>query len=157
MKNKKNDSNVVVKIIKLQSGETLVAKIKRINDKTVLKDPMTMVYLPFFDKSGNITNTDIAFRDWIEGSVDSEFTIPTSYILVEAEPDNTILKTYRKILMDDKKFFSDEYLKETNDSIDFQEYDKKLDCPDLEKFSDGEDEDDLDTSDWDDIPPRFDK
>lgn len=155
MKDKSNNSGFVVKIIKLDIGDTLITKVKKSEESMILKDPMMMVYIPIMDKSGNISNTDIAFRDWIEGSAKNEFLVSSKRIVTETDPDPTILKTYKKILSQDKKFFDENYLKETNDLIDFPKDLKDLNFPDLEKFKEGEDEDDLDMNDWDDFPPRF--
>jgi hypothetical protein len=153
MKKKKKPSDYSIKILKLNYGETLISYVKHDANELILLDPMVMVYIPMFDKNGNITNTEVAFRDWIEGSLKKEYRISKSIVLVETDCESVILNTYNKILMEDDKFFSDDHLKNTLDLFDTP--DKGKLGPKLENFEDGEDEDDLDADGWDDVPPRF--
>ncbi len=166
MTKKPNNSDFPIRLIKMRHGETLIARIKRIDDFYVLKDPMTIIYVPYINKDGNMESTDIAFRDWIEGSTSKEYHIPADSVLIEVDCDFTIRSTYEKILLESENqyFFESDYMNETmqfyNDESKPQKKKKKpskqedgLSGPSQERLEDGED--DLDSNGWDDFPPRF--
>ena len=161
MKKKNNYLDFVIRILKFRHGETLISYIKHEGKEIVMKDPMVMVYIPLFDKTGNISSTEVAFRDWIEGSMTTEYRIPTDYVLIQVEAESVIQNTYIKILNEeenDNQVFDDDYWKNAFDMLDSHDFkDKKNHGPKEEYFEDGEDEDDLDADGWDDMPPRFKK
>jgi aspartyl/asparaginyl-tRNA synthetase len=160
---KKKNQDFPIKLIKMRYGETIIARLKKIDQFYILKDPMVVVYIPFVEKDGSVNSTEIAFRDWIEGSLSKEYQIPVDSVLVVTDCEATIQITYEKILLenDNGPFFDNEYLKEITDFYENRDDDepkknKKKDTgngPDREKL--GDDEDDLDTNGWDDFPPKY--
>jgi len=159
MAKKPNDSaKFQVRLIKMRQGETLVCQARRVDNTYIIKNPMLMIYIPFFDKDGNMESTEIAFRDWIEGSVQKEYQIPADAVLVETDCDKTIRTTYQKMLLEDRNndFFSSDYLDQASELYDRKspKSNKKgpgITGPAHESLDD--DEQDLDDGDF--PPPRF--
>lgn len=162
MSKKPNDSNILpIRIIKLRNGETLIARCKKIDAFYVMREPMLMVYIPCIDKEGVMSNTNIAFRDWIEGSTVKEYHIPADAVLIDVDCEPTIQMMYEKIVLETEKeiYFEEEYLDETiqfyDNSQDKPKKKKKPKKPKDDEHEKLDDDDDLDTNGWDDYPPRF--
>lgn len=158
MAKKPKDNELPVRLIKLRQGETVIARMQIADGYYHLHDPMLVMYIPYFDEEGNMSNTEIVFRDWIEGSLQSEFKIPADAVLLDAACDKSLLSTYQKIMKQDRSgdYFTTEYLDQASDMLRPKQPKKKktkgpgLTGPPNETL--GEDEDDLDTGD---PPPRF--
>jgi hypothetical protein len=160
---KKPNDRFEVRLIKMRQGETLISRMRRVDNAYILKDPMLMIYIPFLDKEGNMSSTEIAFREWIEGAVVREYKIPADSVLLDVECEASIQMTYEKVLMnsdidediEDDEFFDKDYIKDTLDYYNKISKNTGLSGPDEERLDEGED--DLDTDDWGDVPPRFKK
>ena len=154
---KKPNEKFEIRLIKLRQGETLISRMRRVENFYVLKDPMLMLYIPFLDKEGNMSSTEIVFREWIEGAVTTEYRIPADAVLLDVGCEASIQMTYEKALIGDDDIddvFDEDYIKDT---LDYFNNNKSngLSGPDEERLD--EDEDDLNTDGWNDAPPRFKK
>lgn len=156
-KKPKGSNQFPIRLIKMRQGETVIARMNRVDNFYILYDPMLVMYIPYFDEEGNMSNTEIVFRDWIEGSLQSEYKIPADAVLLDADCDKTLQSTYEKIMNEGRNsdYFTSDYLDQASQMMRPKSPKKKKKGPGLTGPPDetlGEDEDDLDTGD---PPPRF--
>jgi hypothetical protein len=158
MKKKPRQPKNDIKILKMTYGESIICRVRRDGDFYVITSPMQMVHMPVFGKDGNVSGSEICFRDWIEGSIEDEFRIPATSVLVETFPERSIRVLYEKMMKQDRMPFTEEDLRASSDFID-----KVSDIirgvsgglsgpPPQERIND--EDDDLDGG-WRDVPPRF--
>lgn len=151
---KKNNPRSDIKILKLTCGESIICKVERQGDNYKITGPMQMVHMPMFGKNGQVSGTEICFRDWIEGSIEDQFVLPASAVLVETFPERAIRVLYEKMMRDGKISFSDKDIQIANDIVDtFTKMIEGHTGPPAQERID-EDEDDNDDG-WRDVPPRF--
>lgn len=175
MKKKPNEGPqvFVVKLLKLKTGELVVAKIRKSENIITLKDPMQLLSIPVFDEKGFVNGNDICFREWIEGAAVQRFTMDANIVLIETECARDIRSLYEKTVAQDKDTYKDNF---TQDIIDMLNQDAIESDPESkpkpnpknnkpkgsgpidkgppqERIDD--DEDDLDGNGWGDVPPRF--
>ena len=158
MKRKPRQPKKDIKILKMNYGESIICQTRRDGDFYIITTPMQMVQMPIFGKDGNVSGSEICFRDWIEGSLEDEFRIPVSSVLVETFPERTIRVLYEKMIKHDRMPFMEQEFNVSSDFVDkvsdiIRGVSGGLSGPPAQERINDED-DDLDGG-WRDVPPRF--
>jgi len=81
-------------MIKLTTGELVVASVTVLANDYLLENPMAVMFIPQTNKKGEIINTNILFNQWIEFSVDTHLKIPKSSVITIATPDSQMVQDY---------------------------------------------------------------
>ena len=86
---------MAVKLLRLKSGEDIVADVKEEN----LEREYTKVKLPamLVPMGGQGQQMQMALAPWLPFSDDKEFTIPTDWILIISEPALDIVNNYNQM------------------------------------------------------------
>lgn len=80
-----------VKLLRLLSGETMLAKVLADDDKTVtLKDPLVIMVIP----GKNANQHNIALVPWVEFSPDKTFELKSEHIVAIMTPDKKLESGY---------------------------------------------------------------
>ena len=86
---------MAVKLLRLKSGEDVVADVKEEN----LEREYTKVKLPamLVPMGGQGQQMQMALAPWLPFSDDKEFTIPSDWILITSEPAQDIVNNYNQM------------------------------------------------------------
>ena len=86
---------MAVKLLRLKSGEDIVADVKEEN----LEREYTKVKLPamLVPMGGQGQQMQMALAPWLPFSDDKEFTIPSDWILITSEPALDIVNNYNQM------------------------------------------------------------
>ena len=76
-----------VKIVKLISGEDLIAELAD-SDDIIVKNPVVMI---------PVNKDQIAFQPWIPYAEDKEYLLKEPQVVIIATPSETIVNEYQKI------------------------------------------------------------
>jgi len=76
-----------VKIVKLISGEDLIAELAD-SDDIIVKNPVVMI---------PVNKDQIAFQPWIPYAEDKEYLLKETQVVIIATPSETIVNEYQKI------------------------------------------------------------
>ena len=76
-----------VKIVKLISGEDLIAELVD-SDDIIVKNPVVMI---------PVNKDQIAFQPWIPYAEDKEYLLKETQVVIIATPSETIVNEYQKI------------------------------------------------------------
>ena len=108
-----------IKVIKLSSGDTLVANFKMIKDHSppyvILENPILFDTIAREDGSATLLA-----QKWLQTD-EKVFTIPFYHIVTAADPNNTILEYYSESLQEieeSEAYEEDEFDHLTNASFD---------------------------------------
>lgn len=83
------------KIVKLKSGETLICKLGKIKDKTiVLERPMVFKSVPLPNNPMLFGAEALIMKNWLEFSIDKNVEIPIDHIAALLKPDVMISGCY---------------------------------------------------------------
>jgi len=83
------------KIVKLKSGETLICKLGKIKDKTiVLERPMVFKSIPLPNNPMLFGAEALIMKNWLEFSIDKNVEIPIDHIAALLKPDVMISGCY---------------------------------------------------------------
>lgn len=82
------------KIIRLITGETLIAGLSKIKSEFVLNRPMVISSEDIFDKAFKLKKTTVMLRPWIEYSSDENLLLPKHTIMTIAVPDTDMSDMY---------------------------------------------------------------
>jgi hypothetical protein len=83
------------KIIKLKSGETLICKLTKVLEKTViLERPMVFKTMPLPPEIAIMAGEALVMKNWLEFSADKTVEIPIDHIAALIKPDMTIFQCY---------------------------------------------------------------
>ena len=89
--------NSAYRILKLKSGEELIAKIlKKENDKVVLESPMIFRTLLMTDPYTGMQKELTILKDWIINTIEKEIKIPQDYIITYSVPAEEATQLYDK-------------------------------------------------------------
>lgn len=150
-----------IKIIKFKNGECVISQTVLQKDGTyLLIDPLQMIHIPKVDENNQIINTEMALRDWIEGTVITKFTVKPEDILIITDCQISLQMIYAQAI---SAMTQKERQKRERDYKGGKSNENKMfnkggltssdNGPDLERFREGEDEID---GGWADIPPDYD-
>ncbi len=89
MKEKKNMS---IKLLRLKSGEDVVADIDENEDTVTIENPA--VIMPMGDPRGG--NVQMGFGPWVPFTTDKQIEIPRDWIIFIVEPAPDIVNNYRQ-------------------------------------------------------------
>jgi hypothetical protein len=84
------------KIIKLVSGETIVAQVEFMTNKLHLTRPLSLIAMPRPDQSGRM-NTAITLMDFIPGVKDEKMVLNKDMVMLVVEPDEQIKELYSRL------------------------------------------------------------
>jgi hypothetical protein len=83
------------KIIKLKSGETLICKLHKVLDKTlILERPMIFKSINLPVEFSGIAGEALVMKNWLEFSSDKTVEIPIDHIVALIKPDIMISQCY---------------------------------------------------------------
>ena len=88
-------SDVSYKIIRIATGETLIAGLNKDKTAFILHRPMTVVSENIYDKKTmKFIKTKVMLSTWVEYSSDEVFFLPKNMVVTFADPDIDILEMY---------------------------------------------------------------
>jgi len=88
-------SDVSYKIIRIATGETLIAGLNKDKTAFILHRPMTVVSENIYDKKTmKFIKTKVILTTWVEYSSDEVFFLPKNMVVTFADPDADILEMY---------------------------------------------------------------
>lgn len=167
---------IELKLIRLRSGETLIASLQEYETGYVIEKPMSVASVPLMDKQGMVQKVGVYLKDWIDYTDDTYFVITKDIVLVVANPDKKMVEDYTeaKIKSDIQRSEIElaetmqEYLqqmgtidpmklqdeRDTGDENDYNSPQPEEDEQDEEEGEQGEDEEDDGTPPWWDGNPR---
>jgi hypothetical protein len=94
----KSQSSAKYKIIRISTGETLIAGLSRDKNSFILQRPMVISTETIFDKAWKVKKTTIMLKTWIEYSSDEFYFLPRSMIVTFADPDSDVLAMYTEAM-----------------------------------------------------------
>lgn len=80
-----------IRIIKLVSGETLIAGLADTGGMYTLERPMALTLVPMV---GNDAATGVFMKNWIEFSNDEMYIVPKDRVICVSTPESGILRDY---------------------------------------------------------------
>jgi hypothetical protein len=132
-----------------------------------------MINVPKIDDEGMIVDSKFGLRDWLEGSVQYEYVINKSHVLMITDCQLVLQMIYLQAIKSmnqkdrkDNQQNNVTYSDTADENVDFDVESKRIipnnmkkgfssltgGIPDIEKFKPGEDEFD---GGWNDIPPHY--
>ena len=88
-------SDVSYKIVRIATGETLIAGLTKDKTAFILHRPMTVVSENVYDKKTmKFLKTKVTLNTWVEYSSDEVFFLPKTMVVTFADPDADILEMY---------------------------------------------------------------
>ena len=102
------------KIIKLKSGETLICKLNKVLEKTViLERPMAFKSVPLPTDMAMIAGDALVLKNWLEFSNDKTVEIPIDHIAALIKPDHLISQCYElEKEKEDNPAFKQQYMED---------------------------------------------
>lgn len=94
-----NEKPVDTKLIRLRSGELLIACMQEYDTSYVLEKPMSVSSVPMMDQKGMVRKVGVYLKDWIDYTDDTYFVISKDIVLVTAAPDKKMLADYHEAKM----------------------------------------------------------
>ena len=86
---------MAVKLLRLKSGEDVVADVKEENlEREYTKVKLAAMLVPM---GGQGQQMQMALAPWLPFSDDKEFTIPSDWILITSEPAQDIVNNYNQM------------------------------------------------------------
>ncbi len=82
-----------IKIVKMVSGNTVIADSLYVNSKYELIKPLEVVIMP--DPSGS-NRTVISLMDFIPGGISEKVAVTKEHVLCTSDPDERVVKLYKQ-------------------------------------------------------------
>jgi hypothetical protein len=83
-----------IRIVKMLSGETLIAGIAETGGVYTLERPMSVSLVPAPNSKGNKQETMVFLKNWIDFTNDEMYIIPKNMVMCISMPDVVILQDY---------------------------------------------------------------
>lgn len=94
-----NSPAAPVKLILLESGETLIAEVAYSMDgaNLILDDPRTVIIQAYrLDDEEKSTSTTISYSDWMPLSAERKFTLSSKYVVLVTDPIDSLIESYTR-------------------------------------------------------------
>lgn len=94
-----NSPAAPVKLILLESGETLIAEVAYSMDgaNLILDDPRTVIIQAYrLDDEEKSTSTTISYSDWMPLASERKFTLSSKYVVLVTDPIDSLIESYTR-------------------------------------------------------------